>query len=275
MDDQGGWQLPSSFAEGVDMVIAYLPQLLGALLVLAAGIAAAALLRMITARVLRALERLLPRFWPGVIEPREQSRLPALAGGAVFWIAVLVAAVIAARLLELTLVSSWLDAALATVPALILAVIVLAAGTLLGRLARDVVGDAAAAAGLAYANLAGATAQAGVFIAAVIIGLDLLGLDITFLITLAAVLGSALAGGAALAFGLGAQTLVRNLLGVRGLDPAVQVGDRIRVAGLEGHVAEVGRQAVVLETAAGRVAVPGRYFSERPSTRIMDEPDDG
>ena len=49
-----------------------------------------------------------------------------------------------------------------------------------------------------------------------------------------------------------------------------RVGERIRIGDTEGHILEISTTTVVLETAAGRMSVPARLFSEE-SVLLMPE----
>ncbi|WP_353253568.1 mechanosensitive ion channel domain-containing protein [Salinisphaera sp. PC39] len=254
----------------------YLPQVAGAILLLLAGWAVAALLRMATVRATRGLGWFLPRILPGAAGVRSRGVLrPGLLGGVVFWVTILAFVAAAAQVLGLAVFTSWLDAVFGHLPLIALAGLILIAGVVVSQLVREAVIGAAAAAGLEYRALLGHAAQAAVVVAAAVIGLDLVGLDITFLVVLAGILIGAISGGAALAFGLGSRTLVSNLLGVRAIGHRLREGDAIRIDGIEGRVVELGRRNIVLETAEGRVTVPGRYFSEHPCTLLMREDDRG
>lgn len=278
MGEQASWieTLQAGFIRLLDAFLNYLPQMVGALLLLLAGWAVAALLRAATVRAMRGLGWFLPRVLPGAAGARSRSALhPTLIGGLVFWLVVLAFVTAAAQVLGLTVFASWLDAIFGQLPLIALAALIVIAGVVVSHLVREAVIGAAAAAGLEYRALLGYTAQTAILATAAVIGLDLVGLDITFLVVLAAILVGAVSGGAALAFGLGSRALVSNLLGVRAIQHRLQEGDTIRIGDLEGRVIEVGRRVVILETEEGRVTVPGSYFSERPCTLLMREDDHG
>lgn len=274
MDERADWieTLEAGFARLLDAFLNYLPQVVGAVLLLLAGWVVAALLRMVTVRAVRGLGWFLPRVLPGAAATRSRRALPpGLIGGVVFWVAFLAFVAAAAQVLGLTVFASWLDAIFGHLPLIALAAVIVIAGVVISQLVREAVIGAAAAAGLEYRAMLGYAAQATILAAVAVIGLDLVGLDITFLVVLAAILVGAVSGGAALAFGLGSQGLVSNLLGVRAIRHRLREGDSIRIGDLEGRVVELGRRTVLLETAEGRVTVPGRYFSERPCTLLMRE----
>lgn len=260
----------------LDGFLEYLPQLFGALALLAVGWAVAAVLRLLTRRTLVGVGRVLPRVVPGRMGRRWRQVLhPGLFASLVFWAVILVFAAAAAQVLGIELFSVWIDALFRHLPLILLAILILAVGGVISQLVRESVVGAAAASGVEYRVLLGYAIQATIVAMAAAIALDLVGLDITFLVMLVAILIAAVSAGAALAFGLGARTVVDNLLGVRSIQHRIREGDRIRIAGLEGQVAELGRRVVIIETAEGRVMIPGHCFSDSPCVILMPEDDRG
>jgi len=274
MGEQGSWihTLEAGLSHLLQSFLGYLPQLVAALLLLLAGWVAAAVLRTVTVRTVRGLGWFIPRVLPGTPAPRDGNTLqPGFLGGIVFWVTLLAFAAAASQVLGLRILTSWLDSLFSYVPGVLLAGLIVIAGVVISQHVREGVVGAAAAAGIEYRALLGYATQATILAAAAVIALDVVGLDITFLVVLLGILAGAVAGGAALAFGLGAQALVGNLLGVRAMQHRFAENDAIRIGELEGRVVEMGRHSVTLETAEGLVAVPGRYFSEHPCTLLIRE----
>jgi small-conductance mechanosensitive channel len=241
MDEGASWieAAETGLTRFLEAFLDFLPQLLGAAALLLAGWLLAALLRMVTVRAVRGLGWFLPRLWPGASISRSRDALqPKLFGGLVFWVVILAFVTAAAQVLGLEVFASWLDALFSHVPVIVLAGVIVVAGVVISQLVREGVVSAAAAAGVEYRALLGYSAQATILAAAVVIALDVVGLDITFLVVLAGILLGAVSGGAALAFGLGARTLVSNLLGVRSTFNQFSENDVIRVGDLEGRVVD-------------------------------------
>lgn len=274
MNELTSWldTLQSSLSRIIELILHYIPQILAALLLIFIGWLAAALLRGITTRAIISIDWVLPRILPGKLGRQMQRVLqPRLFGGIVFWIVILTFVAIATQVLGLSLLSSWLDAFLTRLPQMLLAALVLLGSVVVSQLAREATARAAGVAGLEYQQLLGYAVQATILITAGVIALDLLGLDITFLVLLAGILLGAIAGGAALAFGLGAQTTVSNLLGMRNIVNHLHSGDTIHIDGIEGQIVQIDRRGVILETPDGRVMVPGKLFSEHSYVILMRE----
>ena len=208
MGDNTNWisTLQSGLTHLLDVFLNYLPQIIGATVLMLLGWVAAALLRMITMRAARGVGWFLPRVLPGAAAARLRTTLqPRLLGALVFWLVILAAAGAAAQVLGLEIFASWLDAVFSRLPQLVLALLIVAAGVGLSHVTRAGVVRAAAAGGLENRALLGYSVQAIILAAAAAIALDVVGLDITFLVVLVAILLAAVSGGAALAFGLGSR----------------------------------------------------------------------
>lgn len=253
-----------------DAVSTYVPQLLGGFLLVVLGWLVAWSLRAVVVRLATRVGLWLPRLLPGGARRLgPPGRLPGLLGALTFWAVLLAFLAAASQVWGLTLFADWFDRVLAHLPVVAFAALILVGGFLLGQFVRDVVRSAAA--GLDYRVPLAAAAQAGIWAVTVVITLDLIGLDITFLVVVAGIVVGAVAGGAALAFGFGARGHVHDLLGVRDLRDRYRQGDAIRIGPIEGRIVALGGRVVILETEEGRVAVPGKWFSEQPCTLLIKE----
>jgi len=87
-------------------------------------------------------------------------------------------------------------------------------------------------------------------------------LDVDFLSTLIVVITGTLFAGAALAFSLGARTLVANLLGAQYSRKHCRIGERLKLGDIEGEVVEITQMSIVLDTGNGRAVVPAKLFQE-------------
>ncbi|MBW3563696.1 MAG: hypothetical protein KY459_03120 [Acidobacteria bacterium] len=254
----------------LESVTTYLPQLLGGLLVLVVGVLLAWLLRAIVVRLSGGLHRWLPQTLRRSGEP---GRLAKLIGAIIFWVVLLLFVTAAIHIWGLTIVADWLARIVAHLPSIAAAALIVVLGVLLGRFVRDL--TLGAASKLEYRALLARVAQAGVWAVAAVVAIDLIGLDITFIVVLAGIVLGALAGGVALAFGIGAGPFVRDSLAVRDVRARYRLGDEIRLGDLEGRIVEMSARSVILETVDGKLAVPGRFFAEQPCTMIIREESDG
>lgn len=277
MDDVKVWltQLQDSAGEILNSLIGYLPNLLGAVVLLFAGWLIARLARSVssalTGSVGVAVNRLLRR--DGRAELRLPQRVPGLVGDVVFWIIILFFVTAAARTAQLDIISIWLERIVSYLPTLVSGLVIVFVGYLLSALVRDVVTGAAWSAGFQQSKLIGTAVQAATFLTACVIGLDQIGIDVSFLIIVIAIVLATSLGGLSLAFGLGARRHADNLINARSLRAYYQRGQVIRIGDLEGEILEFTPTAVVIAGKHGRTTIPARRFATQVS--ILVTPEDG
>ncbi|MFA9460151.1 mechanosensitive ion channel family protein [Thiohalorhabdus methylotrophus] len=255
-------------------VLAFLPELAGAVLLVVAGWLVARLLRAGTVRVARTLDRAM-----AVVSRRRGKPAPTVSGaevlgGAVFWAVILVFLTAATQVLALETFGIWLNRLLAYLPTLLTGGLILVAGFFISTLSRDLV-VATAPAGPAQSVLMGRAVQWAILLTALVLGADQIGVEITFLVILTGVVAAAVGGGLALAVSLGSVDLVRNLVGARHLQARLRIGDRVRMGGHEGRVLELTATGLVLDCPEGRVHLPARTFHEEAVTLLGSETDHG
>jgi small-conductance mechanosensitive channel len=188
-----------------------------------------------------------------------------------FWGIVLAGVVLGLSLLGNGELSLWLDRIWIFLARALVALGILAMGHVLGSLTRSLL------AGLSRnLELAALSQVTYVVITAtfLVIALSHLGLDISFITQLILVLVGVFFAGLALAFALGAKTLVANLA-AGGELMHYKPGDHLRIDGIEGTVLEIHRTGAVLSTDEGLVRIPARIFSEMSVTILRKDEDNG
>jgi small-conductance mechanosensitive channel len=274
-------ELSSALANAFSIVVArgaeYLPNILGAAVLLLAGWLVARLLRGLAVRLMHMAELVLLRLSRGVRTPA--SRLPSasveIVGSILFWVVVLFFAAAATHVLGLGAFSSWLQGLVTYLPTLMAGALIIVAGVLLSGLARDLSVAALGALPERQRVLLGRIVQGAILVTAVAVGADQIGIKITFLVILAAVVTSAVVGGVALAVSLGARTYVANLIGAHNLQQAFRVGERVRIGETEGTILEITAVSVVLETRDGRASIPAKAYNEEPIVLLAPRNVDG
>ena len=107
-----------------------------------------------------------------------------------------------------------------------------------------------------------------VFITTLIIGIKQIGINVDFITNVLVVTLGAFLGGAALAFGMGARTLVANIIGGQHVRERCRVGEQMQLGGYEGKVVEVTQTSIILDTKLGRTVIPAKHFQEQVSSFI-------
>ena len=259
-----GAALRATLASITDSARLVLPNLLGAVALLAGGWLAALLLRRVTVRLSRRFDGFARRSnVDGALQRLGVQRpLSDVIGGFVFWTVFLFFVAGATEAFGLPVLSTWLTGVAFFLPRIAAALLVLLAGVLVANFARDAVLAASATANVAYGDALAQVARAVMLSVAVLIAVNALGIDVTILTVILAVVLGATFGGVALAFGLGARTAVSNIIGSHYIRQLVHVGQVVRVGTVQGEVETITPTYVVLRNADGRVIVPAKEFNE-------------
>lgn len=253
-------------------VIEHLPNLLGALALLLAGLAAAWLLRFLVTRVVRFGLRRLRRVRAFAEHPAEEryQAVPQLTGRIVFWFVLLLSIAPSVEVLDIAAVSAIVSDFTGFLPRILAAALIVLVGLLFGDLANTGVHGAAARMGVGNPELAGRLVQILVWGVAIMIAINQLGIESTaLLILLAVVFGSAF-GASALAFGLGARTTVGNIIASHYVQKSYGIGNRIRIDGMAGRIVQFTRTHVHVKTNDGTAMIPAQRFSEQ-TTHLLQE----
>jgi len=254
-----------------------LPNVLGAFLLLLAGWIVAHLLRTAAVRLTLLGERALARISAGRgIAPIHLPGASAkILGSVVFWVVVLFFLTAATQVLGLHTFTAWLARVADYLPTVFAGVLIIVAGFLVSRLAREVAEAAAVSTGERQRALIGRLVQAAILVTAILVGAEQIGIKVTFLVILVAAAGISLVGAVALALSLGSREYVANLIGAHYLRQRYSVGQLVRVAGYEGRILELTDTAVVLETAEGRASLPAKVFNEQAIVLVVSGAHDG
>ena len=199
-----------SLQEALSQFFSYIPQLIGAIVILIVGYIVAKILQAVVGRILQGIgfdgwmERAgIKRFF----DRADTRQTPAsILGKLIFWFVFIIAIVMATDALGIRQVSAVFSQLIAYIPNIIAAILILILASLL---ANFVAGLVRGATGM---DVLGTVAQVAIIVYAVFAALTQLGIAVqltapTFLIVLGAI---ALA--AAIAFGFGAQGVARDIV---------------------------------------------------------------
>ncbi|MCW8901669.1 MAG: mechanosensitive ion channel [Gammaproteobacteria bacterium] len=258
----------AEFQSLMSHVFNYLPKIAVAVLVLVIGWVIARLSRLLVVRMISRLDQL----WQNFIMKRGSVHLqprqpPArIVGGLVFWLLLLIFVTLATEILGLDIFGIWLKAITTYLPLVIAGLLIVIIGFIVSSLARDLVSSTMTSSGMSHGDLLGRSAQIVILFIAIVIGVDQIGIDIKFLSVIVGIILSAVLGSLALAFGLGAQTHVRNIIAANQLRQLYQIGDKVRVGNIEGRIVDILVSRVLIETETGSVDVPAKIFDEEVTT---------
>jgi len=244
----------------LDRLLAHLPELLGALALLAIGWVLARALSMLARRGAAWLDAMLDR---GPTQVRWRVGASArMLGAVVYWVVLLFFIAAATQALGWQTLGEWLARLLVHLPAVAAGLAIIVAGYVLSGFVAEIVRAATHALAAPQSAALARIAQVSTLALAVFVGADQVGLKVTWIAIFAAVILASLMGGTMLAVGMGARTYFANLIGAFYLGQAMRVGQRVRVAGHEGRIVDLTPTSLVLETADGRVLLPGRVYHD-------------
>jgi hypothetical protein len=209
-------ELLRAFGDAISTLFAFIPALLGALIILLIGWIIGRLVAAIARRVLRALhfDRAMERARVDAYLQRGGVRADAVdvLASLVFWFIFLIFVLAAAEALRVPAISNIVNAIVLWLPQLFVALIVLIIGVLLARLVSDVVRAAMDGAGISGGPVLAGIAGVAVVAFAAIIALNQIGVGAAVVQELfgGVIFGLALA--LALAFGLGGRDTAKNIV---------------------------------------------------------------
>lgn len=249
-------------AETTAGVLDILPGFLGAILILVAGWFLARLVRDLVKRLPNSINRILDRlFRTGTLSAvRLTGPVIAIIAEITFWIILFLTLTVAARIAGFSAISIWLNQIVFHLPNLVLGAVIIVFGYGASLYVGKLVNASADGEASSKTVFASRIAQGFIFITAIIIGLDQFGVKVSFLITLLTVVTGAAIAGFSIAFGLGTQGFVRNLIGARTARGALQRGLKVRIGETEGEILEITNSHIALDTTSGRMLIPASFI---------------
>jgi hypothetical protein len=260
--------LTSAVGVQIQRIVAYLPTIAVALLLILIGWLAARLARAVAARASAAIvDRLAKReiVNRGLGGGELRSRIPVLVRETAFWAVLLLFLAAAIEQLQIPAISSPLSALAFYAPKLLLGLLIAILGFALGNIANYWVSTTLAPVGVAQAQMLGRLAQFGVLAVAFVMAADQAGIESTILILALGIVLTVTLGGIALAFAIGCAPIVGNLVASHYAAKQLTTGQTAQLDDHSGVVAEITSAFVVLQTERGEVLIPARRFLESAS----------
>ncbi|WNM62916.1 mechanosensitive ion channel family protein [Candidatus Nitrospira neomarina] len=272
-----GWVdgLTDAVTASLAQIIAYLPTLILACMLLGLGYVLARLVCVVVTRLLQLMgfDRLLSRTAVQTLLERSGTKQKSseILGMIGFWIIFLVFLIQASDTLSLTMVSDALTSIAYYIPKVGIAVLVLVLGLIAANFVRELITMTCSSAGITHGTMVAQAVYVAVVLLIVVTAIDALGINTELLNNTIVILLAGLIGGAALSFGLGSRTAVANLIAAHYLGSMVRVGMTVKIGENQGTVVAVTPISVVLETREGRVIVPATQVTE--STAVITHPE--
>lgn len=243
--------------------MAFLPQLLRAIVLLIVGALLGLLLEAVGANMLRRLgfdgfadKAGVTRVLRDASRDKSQ-KASALAGDLIFWIVMLTFMGVAAQVLGLAAFGKMMTALAAFLPRLLGAALLLVLGLFLGQAARELMaGPTDRQVTPPWWRQLDQGVQAVIVALTVVVALSLLGIDLRWVTWLVIILVAVVGLAIALAFGVGFQGLARDLAAGFYLRTRLKAGQCLRVGEVEGQVLQLSSLYLVLQTTDGPLTLP-------------------
>jgi hypothetical protein len=261
--------LLGAFESLLNTIAQFLPSLVGALLLLALGYIVAKFLRGLTVKVLQ---------WTGftkMVENMEfnkhlarvgfQSTISQMIASFVYWIVFITFLIGVFETLGLSVAVRTLESLVAYLPNVIVAAITIVLALVIGRFANRIVDAGLAQFNLGFANIASTVAEAAVVLFGAVIAASQLGLDTTIITANVSIIIAGIMATIVLAVGLGARTVVANILGGYYTKNLYQKGAEVTIAGHTGTVQDISNIGVTLKTSSGNITIPNEVILKRGS----------
>jgi len=260
----------TSFNEFISTLMAFLPRLLGAVVLLLLGWILARILRGLTLRLIAVIDRLLQRF--AMTASPEYKRLrqssSVLLSSFIFWLVILIFIAGATSVLKLQIFTRWFDSLLVYLPSLLAGAVIILAGIIFGTAARTLVTQMARSVQLSHSELLGRLGQFSVVATAIVIGINQLGVNVSFLTDLATVAFAVILAAFGLGVALATPGHVSNMISARQLQRIYQEGDEIAIGEYRGRIITISNNSVILDTEQGETIIPAKLFAEMPATKL-------
>ena len=242
-----------------------------AMLVLGVGFGLALLMRTLTTRFLREVARLLSsshRSDDDVEATMSRHRIDVLLGRGAFWLVIVLTLMFASERLGLPVLNTWLGVVAAYLPRVFTCLVIIFTGVVVGSLGRGALRRTLPTTDHIDPERLGGVLQALIVGVSVLVAVQQLGVDVGFLTNVVTIALVGFFGASALAFGLGGRAAVANILAGHYVRELYEVGNTVRIQGLEGRIVRMTATAVILSTQEGETAVPTQLFVEALSTRV-------
>lgn len=250
---------------------AFLPKLLGAVLILVAGWIASRLIEAVARRLLVKLgaDRLSRRLNLDEGLRRAGVEHPAswILGRSLFWLVMLTFVLSAVDALGLQGVIGTVAKLVAFIPHVVGALLIVVLGLVVGHFGRAAVTSGAAVADAGYGRRLGSIVYFGSVAAACVLALGQLGIDADLLVAVVTAAVAAATMGAGLAFALGARGVIAHVLAGHFLRQRLKVGEEIQALGLRGVVVATRAVDTVIRTEESTVSIPNATLLEEVVVR--------
>lgn len=267
------------FGEIISNVLSWLPNLVGAVLLVLLGWVVASLVQLILGGMLRRLrlDRLAER--AGISQLLDNAGLESsaskLIARIIYWLVLLVFLLAAVESLGLVGVAQAINGLVAYLPNVLAAALILLLGGLIANFVGDTVSALTTQAGVVTGPVLGQIVRYVLLGFILILALQQLGIQTDLLTAAAVALVAALALALALAFGFGSRELARNIMAGFHAKESFEAGQNVRVRDYSGRLISIGSVKTKIETEDGIISLPNFILTDEEVTILRESQEAG
>jgi hypothetical protein len=264
------------FQQFMEKLGGYLPQVLGAIIVLVIGWLGAKMLRGLTSKVLRVC---------GIVELSQKikfndmlakigicSSLDQIIGGLIYYMVLLIVLISASEILGFTVVLNTLNTFIAYLPHVLGAFLILIIALYLAKVIKEGIASASSSLNIAYAGALSAILEILIVGLGIVMALTELGLDMTIFTANITIIIAGIVLAMALSIGLGSRSIMSNVLARYYIAQLFHVGDKVSLAGKKGTIIKLTPVSVVIKTEdEEKLYIPNERIIEEGSNSRKSE----
>ena len=259
--------LLTAFANALAVFFAFIPHLIGAIVILIIGLIVGRLVGELVTRGLRAVkfDQIAERADVGDLLRNAGVKMDAAAvvGGIAKWFIYIIFFQVAASTLGFPQLTDILNQVLAFLPRIVVALVILLIGALVAKLLAGVVRGAVGTSRLGNADVLSNIARYAVLAFAVVAALSQLEIAPAIVNTLWTAIIGMVAVALALAFGLGARDAAGSVATGQMIKAEIRPGMQIGIDGQGGTVEQVGTVYTTIRTQSGQMKVPNAELARQ------------
>ncbi|MDH5427326.1 MAG: mechanosensitive ion channel [Nitrospirota bacterium] len=251
---------------------AYLPQVIGAIVILGIGWLSAKMLRGLTAKVLRVC---------GIVELSKKIKfhdmlqkvgvtksLDQIMGGMVYYTVLLIFFISASEVLGFKLVLDTLNKFIAYLPHVLGALLILIIALYLAKVIKDGFASASTTLNIAYASGLSSVFEILILGFGIVLALTELGLDMTIFTNNITIIITGMVLAMALSIGLGSRSIMSNVLARYYISQLFHVGETVSLGGHKGTIIKITPVSVIIQTDnEEQLHIPNQQIIEEGSNR--------
>lgn len=244
----------------LDNLIATLPKILGAIVVLLVGLLVAKIVKHMILVALRKMniDKLDDKL--NQIEIVDKSnikiKISSLLANIIYYIVLLFVLIIATSILDLEPVSNLVVGIFEFLPKLLVAMIILVLGTIMADMLKSVVNTACTSLGIPSAKLISNFLFYFLLVNIFVSALSQAEINTEFLSTNISILIGGLVGAFAIGYGLSSRSTMSNYLSSFYTQERFNVGDKVTFEGDTGHIVDINKTSMTIDKGSSNVIFP-------------------